>query len=235
MRAILSAIKLLALSLWSIVMAVVGMLGALFTFKAKYAVLIAQKIWTPVVLLIFGTRIKVKGIENLDKKAHYVIMANHSSFIDIPVLFRSLPIQQYYVAKKELRKVPVLGWYVMASGMIFIDRSNRVKSIESLNKAAVLINNGRHVVIFPEGTATRTGEIGEFKKGGFHLAMNSKATILPIRIKGTGAIWPRGRMFNLRSGNVEVIIGKGMSYEEYSLKPVEDLALETRKIILELS
>ena len=231
MRAIVSTVKLLIFSVWSVTVCLMAMVVYLFTWTHKVPVFFAQRIWTPIVLLLFGVRLKVEGVENVKPDEHYIIMANHSSFIDIPILFKALPILQYYVAKKELKKVPFLGWFISFSGMIFIDRSNRAKATESLNKAAVLINEGRNVVIFPEGTATRTGEIGEFKKGGFHLALNSKGTILPVRIEGSRKIWPRGSMFRLSAGEVKVVINEGIAYDKYHSRSVDDLAIGVRKII----
>ncbi len=235
MNAVLSAIKMLILGVWSLITAILGMIAVLFTFKHRSAIWVAQQIWAPVIIAVFGVRIKVKGSENVKPGQPYLIMANHSSFIDIPVLFRAIKLPHYYIAKKELKKIPFLGWYVSAAGMIWIDRSNRIKATESLMKAAALVKGGRNLVIFPEGTATRTGEMGEFKKGGFHLAFNSGATILPVRIRGTRKIWPRGNMFNLSGGTAEVIIGKGIDASQYAGRAVDELSTEVRQLIVDMT
>lgn len=235
MRIIVNGFKMFVLGVWSLSCILIAMVAYLFTWTHKSLHFLAVHLWSPLVIWWFGARISTKGIENVKEGHYYVVMANHSSFLDIPVLLTRLPIPLYFVAKKELKRVPFLGWFISMAGMIFIDRSNRAKSTESINKAAELINKGRHVVIFPEGTASRTGEIGEFKKGGFHLALNSKATILPIRIIGTGSVWPRGGAFRLKPGKVEVIVGQPIVYEDYKNKTVGELAIEVREQILNLN
>jgi len=96
----------------------------LFICSKHVPTFIAAKVWSPLVLLLFGARVKVRGIENLEKNEPYIIMANHTSFLDIPVLLQFLPLSLFFVAKKELKKIPFLGWFMIAAGMIFMDRSH---------------------------------------------------------------------------------------------------------------
>ena len=194
----------------------------------------ARNYWAPVILWNFQATKKVKGLEHLDPRQPYIVMANHSSFLDIPILFRSLPFYLFFIAKKELKRLPFLGWFMMAAKMIFIDRKNRNKAKESIRQAGVLIKNGQNVVIFPEGTASRDGEIGPFKKGGFHLALQSEVPILPIRIEGTGTIWPRGKFLSLKKGEVKVIIGAPIHYEDYKDMEVGKFAESVRETIISL-
>ena len=193
-----------------------------------------QHVWGPGVIVLFGAKVKTRGLENIQKEANYLLMVNHSSFLDIPVLGKEIPIIQHYIAKKELKRIPLLGWFMHIAGMIFIDRSNNKKARESIAKAALLIAKSKSVVIFPEGTASRDGTIGKFKKGGFHLALQSKAPVLPIRIQGTGEIWPRGKILKSKRGNVMVTVGKPITYDEYGAWTISEFAENTRQTLVDM-
>lgn len=188
--------------------------------------------WAPVALLIMGVKLKVEGLEYLQRGQHYVIMANHSSYSDIPLLFHSLPFNIHFVGKKELKKVPFLGWYMAISGMIFIDRSNPKKGKESIEKAIDLVKDGFNVVIFPEGTTSTNGEIAAFKKGGFVMARESETPILPIRIIGSNIVWPSDSLKTLVSHEVIVKIGEPLDHEEYSKDTVKSNMVAIRELII---
>ena len=132
-------------------------------------------------------------MEVIESDKPYVFVCNHQSYLDIPILFRAIPTNLYFVAKKELRIIPFLGWYMMATGMIFIDRSNRKKSMESLKRSARLINQGKSVLMFPEGTRTFEHQIAPFKKGPFILSKEANVPILPIGIRQTGKTFTWGK------------------------------------------
>lgn len=164
--------------------------------------------WAPGILWICGIRLKVSGGNQLSETSSYVFVANHQSYLDIPVLFRAIPVNLYFVAKKELKKIPFLGWYMMATGMIFIDRTNRSKSIESLKKAARLISKGKSVIMFPEGTRSKDGFLADFKKGPFMLASQADVDIIPVGISE-----PEGsfEVNKLKRTIIELHIGAGIS------------------------
>jgi 1-acyl-sn-glycerol-3-phosphate acyltransferase len=151
----------------------------------------------------------VLGTENLSKTESYVFVCNHLSYLDIPALFRAIPHNLHFVAKKEIKWVPFIGWYMYATGMIFVDRSNRNKAIASLDRAGKLIKKGRDVLMFPEGTRSKSGEIGEFKKGPFMLATKADIAIVPVAISGTEKVLPAGK-FTISPSRVSVLIGKPM-------------------------
>ncbi len=190
--------------------------------------------WAPICLRIMGARLKIEGLENIEKGKHYVIMANHSSYLDIPVLFKSMPFNIHFVGKKELKKVPFLGWYMAISGMIFIDRSNAKKAKKSIEDAIKLVKKGFNVVIFPEGTTSETGEIAAFKKGGFVMAKDSESPILPIRIQNTSIVWPSDNNLKLKSHEVVVKIGKPVPFEEYNQKGLRENMTDFREIIVSM-
>ena len=146
----------------------------LITFNQRIPVKMARTMFAPGILWACGIKLQIMGLENLKEDESYVFIANHQSYLDIPVLFRAITHGLHFVAKKEIKLVPFIGWYMMATGMIFIDRSNRVKAVASLDKAGKLIKNGKDVLLFPEGTRSKTGQIGEFKKGPFYAGIKSR-------------------------------------------------------------
>jgi 1-acyl-sn-glycerol-3-phosphate acyltransferase len=138
-----------------------------------------------------GLRFEVHGAEAIDWSRAYVVMTNHQSYLDIPVITAAVRGSLRFIAKKELFRVPVFGPAMKAAGIISIDRQNRSRAIESLREAAEELREGVSIWIAPEGTRTRDGSLGRLKKGGFVLAMETGADILPAAISGTAEAMPR--------------------------------------------
>ncbi len=191
----------------------------------------AKRFWAPVVLKILQAKVKIENEERLDPNQSYLIMANHNSFIDFPVLFNKLPFYTYFIAKKELRKIPLLGWYIESYGMIYIDRSDRINSQKSIVAAGKLIASGKRVIIFPEGTKSKDGKIGPFKKGGFHLAKQANVPILPIKIENARNVWPNKKTFQLRRGQITVKIGNPIEQKELENMGILEQTIFVKKII----
>ena len=173
--------------------------------------------WAKIQLLVSGVRVRVKGLEHLDRKNPFIYMANHQSSYDIFALLSCLPVQFRWIAKKELFAIPVLGWAMRAANYISIDRSGRRKALESIERAANKIKGGVSVVIFPEGTRSRDGSIQPFKRGGFTLALKSGVPIIPIAIKGSSDVMPRGSL-RVRPGEIHITINRAIDTAPYSLR-----------------
>ncbi len=135
-------------------------------------------------------RATVKGTEHLTPGQSYVVVANHQSLIDIYLLFGATPIDIIWVMKQELRRVPFLGLACDRMGYIYIDRGNTEAALRSISAAKHRISNGVSVVFFPEGTRSRDGSLGTFKRGAFHLATELDLPVLPITIQGTRDLLP---------------------------------------------
>jgi len=189
------------------------------------------RIWAKCILALSNIRVTVKGLSNLKPRRSYIYMANHMSNFDIPVLQAFLPVQFRWLAKAELYKIPVFGYAMKRAGYISIDRSDRKSAIESLNKAVNIIRDGISVVIFPEGTRSRTHNIQPFKKGGFFLAVDSGVPIIPIIIHGTERIMPKKQML-IKPGNVTLEIAKPMISSDYTRETKNDLMDKIRDIFL---
>lgn len=136
-----------------------------------------------------------------------IFMSNHESQLDPPVLIGVLPVPAVYIAKKELKIVPFIGWAAWVAGVIFIDRRDRERAIQSIHEAALEIRGGKNVVIFPEGTRSRTGEMLPFKKGGFALALDAGVPIVPLATVGGFQVLPSGRLL-IRPGRYDVVVGE---------------------------
>jgi len=234
MLTVISVIKLLIIAIWSILCITTATLVYLVSFQKNVMLFLAKNLWARPMLIFVGSRVVVHGKEKLTKGQHYLIMANHASYADIPALFRALPFYLHFIAKMELKKVPFLGWYMGLSGMIFIDRQNKVKSKQSIDAAAELIKKGKSVVIYPEGTTSQDGKIHRFKKGGLHLALASESVILPVRIKGTFKAWPNNSNFKLRGGKIDVFIGNPIPFEDYKNRDHDEFIDEVREEVIAL-
>ena len=152
------------------------------------------RLWARAILTISGIDVAVKGTAHIDHGRSFIVMANHQSNFDIPVLLAHLPLQFRWLAKAELFKIPVFGRAMRYCGYISIDRSDRESAFQSLAKAAATIKDGTSVLVFPEGTRSLDGMIKSFKKGSFVLAVDAGVPILPIVINGTWSIMPKNKL-----------------------------------------
>lgn len=142
--------------------------------------------WCRLIAATTGMRVRVHGLENLPAEGVPVVyMANHQSYMDIPVLYGFLPVQFRIIAKESLFNVPFMGWHLTRAGNIPINRTNRREAMRSMTRASERIREGTSVVVFPEGTRSRTGVLQELKAGSFKLAVSAGVPIVPITIVGT--------------------------------------------------
>lgn len=153
-----------------------------------------------------GIRVQTELRTALDPRKPYVFMANHTSAADIWALYVALPVPVRMIAKIQLGRVPFLGWAMRAGRFIFIDRKNPQAARRSIAEAERRIAAGASVLLFPEGTRSRTGEMLPFKKGGFHLAMNAGVDIVPVAVRGARGVLPADSFWP-KPGLVEVIVG----------------------------
>ena len=196
-----------------------------FLLKArKERVHAIQKFWARLLLRVSTVDLKIEGIENISPSRSYIIMANHQSYYDIFLLL-TLPVFIHWMAKKELFKIPLLGWLLSWVGAISIDRKNRGRAYSSIKEAVKKIRGGATVLVFPEGTRSLNGNLLPFNKGGFFLATLSHAPVLPIVIKGTNKIMPKGS-FRVFPGSTSISIKPPI--ETKSLTPKDKARLEEK-------
>lgn len=161
-----------------------------------------------------GVKIEDRGRENLVPGQNYIFMSNHVSNLDPPILIPLVPGRCSVLVKKELFRLPILGTGMKMAGLVPVDRSNRESAIESVNAATQVLRQGLHMVIFPEGTRSADGRLLPFKKGPFHLAIDSGVPIVPVTILGTFESWPKNR-FALRPGTVTVVFHPPLHPAQY--------------------
>ena len=218
---------------WTFLLMLLAPLFIPITFNRQFPLVVARTLFSSVLMRIGGIKLTTIGAENVPLDRPVIFVANHSSHLDIACLCNSLPVNLHFIGKKELVWVPIVGWYMFIAGHIFIDRSNRKKAVLSLRKAAQKIKNGKCVVMYPEGTRTINGEIGEFKKGAFHLALDAGVAVVPIYIKGTFEVWPK-KSKKITPGAVVVRIGNPIETSKYSKKTIRDFVAETKAVIEEM-
>jgi 1-acyl-sn-glycerol-3-phosphate acyltransferase len=166
------------------------------------------RVWARAILALYGVSVRTRRLAALDPQAPYVIMSNHRSQFDILAVVAGLGEHQLrWVAKKELTRVPVFGWALEHTGHIIIDRSDPQQAIASLRAARTQMERGISVVLFPEGTRSEAGQLLlPLKKGGFMLALETGFPIVPVVVRGSREILPRGS-WRATPGEIEVVVG----------------------------
>ena len=195
--------------------------------------LVVQKWWSPVLLWAGGAKLEVRGLENLKKGQPYIFVSNHQSTIDIPTLFMAIPWDTRFVAKKQLKYVPMLGWYMWAAKFVFVDRSNHREAVRSLDEAGEQIRGGISIIVFPEGTRSDDRKVHPFKKGPFALAMKARVPVVPVAIEGSGLLMPKNS-WQITPGPITVSIGQPIAPEHFE-NDRELLIREVRDRIIDQS
>ncbi len=173
-------------------------------------------------LRLSGMKVKVRGLEHLDPQQSYVFIANHKSYLDTATLFCHVGRRIGLLAKKELLKVPILGYgYV---NVMAIDRSNRTRALETTRAATERIRSGISFGVFAEGTRARPGQLLPFKKGGFYMAAETGVPVVPVAIRNTDRLMGKGTG-QAQRGTIEMVI----------LKPVETTGVETDEQVAALA
>lgn len=191
--------------------------------------------WARAILRASGTPVVTRGMERIDWSAPHVLVSNHISGYDIFALAAVLPVQFYFIGKKELNRIPFFGAAWRAAGHISIDRSNRATAIASLRAAADRIRRGQGIVIiFPEGTRSRTGVLQSFKKGAFLMAADASIPIIPVMIRGSDGIF-QYRKFRVRPRTIEVRFGEPVDTSDFAARRPDDLLDLVRERMLGLA
>lgn len=175
-----------------------------------------------------GVRIRAVGRDQIEDGRAYLFLSNHASNLDPPIITFLLNQRISIIAKQELFKIPFFGRAMRASGLISVDRSNRKAAAESVGEAVHLLQSGRAMLVFPEGTRSPDGRLLPFKKGPFRLAMEAGVPVVPITIVGSYEAWPKGRM-SLRAGKVVVYFHPPIDPHQFEHK--EDLLAAVRTAI----
>lgn len=171
---------------------------------------------------IFSIPVEVKGIENLENTPSGIIVSNHFSSLDIPLILGYIPRNTRMVAKVELLKVPLIGWIIKKARFVPIHRREFKKALEDLKEAKWLFENGFDLYMAPEGTRSIDGKVKEFKKGPFVLSISYNVPIIPVTLINTDKAMPKGFLMPKENIPVGLVINKpiypaGYTYEERDL------------------
>lgn len=192
--------------------------------------------WTAVPWSRFGLwlsriKVEVRGREYVAPGQSYIVVANHLSLYDIWVLYGWLGMDIRWVAKKEVRYIPIIGIACVALGHVFVDRSDPVRAAASLEKAKRRICNGTSIIFFPEGTRSRNGELQQFKKGAFRMAHELLLPVLPVSIRGTREILPSDTSDLTPGREVTVVIHAPIPVTDQDKPEVDHLLSLSRSAI----
>ncbi len=191
-----------------------------------------QDTYSRLILFGIGVRLTVEGTENVPRNRACVLMPNHRSYLDIPAVVlsvRGLSIR--FVAKRELKRIPILGWAVARSQHIKVNRGNREQAVAALREATAKIHRGIALAIFPEGTRSSSDRLLPFKRGGFYVAVDSGFPILPISIRNAGTIYGKMQLL-IRPGNIHVVIHPAVSVEGRTRSDIDALVVAVRRAVL---
>jgi 1-acyl-sn-glycerol-3-phosphate acyltransferase len=180
-----------AVSVYTIVLGTASLLSTLIDREGDAGHRCARA-WAWLILKTTGVRVRVSGLEHLERSRSYVVAANHQSIYDIPILFAALPLQLRIVAKDSLGRIPFLGWHLQRTGHLLIDRKHPGAGI--LKRMAALVRAARSLIVFPEGTRSADGRVGRFKGGIFLLAIDSGLPVLPISVARSRFVMTKGRL-----------------------------------------
>jgi 1-acyl-sn-glycerol-3-phosphate acyltransferase len=189
-------------------------------------------VWSWLILKTNRVKIQVIGLEKFAREKSYVFISNHTSNLDPPAAVLAIPQTLRFIGKSSLAKIPIFGWAAKLGRMIFIDRSNHAKAVETINKAIKDLKDGISAFFFAEGTRSVDGDLQSFKKGGVVLALKAKLPIIPITIINSYRLLPKSAI-RIRPGILKVIIGDPIDTSPYSDEDKDILLQKIRGVIQE--
>ena len=204
---VFNAIRVGAIALWTAAWISAALLVVWTSGRRDVALRMAAAGWAPPLLAIAGARVSVEGLERIDPGRTYLFVSNHQSVIDVPVLFSAIPQPLRFLLKREMTRVPFIGWYARACEMLFITRDDRRAGAQMRRDAAAMLRAGRSLCLFPEGTRTRDGSMAPFKAGSVQAAIDAGVPVVPVALHGAGAVLPVHGFLRSRPGPVRVSIG----------------------------
>lgn len=204
-------------------------IGVAVVFSQDAADILAVT-WSRLCCAIAPLKVNIAGKENYSRFKSYVVVANHQSMADIPVIHGFIGLKIKWVIKQELRKIPVFGAACHYLGCIFVDRSNHEAALRSIHRAKRQLSNKSSVLFFAEGTRSRNGQVMPFKKGAFVFAMETGLPILPVTIKNSADILPSDTM-DLTPGSVDIVVHRPVHVSPYHEKNLEELVERTRQTV----
>lgn len=207
--------------LWTVLVAPVTAVASLFRNGHPASAL--SRLWAWLIIAMCGVKVEIEGLENIAGLKSYVLVANHQSYFDIFALLARMPGEPRFVAKKELLRIPVIGFALKHSGHIMIDRR---RGGQAIRRAIEATRQGYWICVFPEGTRFSDNRVHEFSDGAGWLAIATRLPCVPMAISGSGAIFPRGAWIVVPRRRIKMAIGKPVETAE--LRSADRAALTKR-------
>lgn len=224
-------IKLFLIVIHSLICSI---LALFFSLQPSYNLYFKlSKYFSGVILWLSGIKLKVTGLENFSSHKTYVFVSNHSSQYDIVTLQKCIPNRMAMIFKKELVKIPFFGWQLYLGPYVMIDRQNMERALKSIEEAKIKMEKKNiSIVVFAEGTRSKTGDVQPFKRGAFRLATKVGYPIVPVSISGSNKIMPKGT-YKLWSGTIKVHFDKPIVSDNVKTRE-DEIALmnNVREIII---
>jgi len=170
-----------------------------------------ERAWGRALLAVSGVKVKVEGLEKIERDGSYIFVSNHLSYMDTPVALGNIPVRFRFLAKRGLFQIPFLGWHLGRAGHIQVPREDARAAVKTMTLAAQVVRDeGISLLIFPEGGRSRTGEMRDFKEGAAFIAIKAGVPLVPMALKGTREVLPFGSGI-VKPGSVTMRIGDPMS------------------------
>jgi 1-acyl-sn-glycerol-3-phosphate acyltransferase len=218
--------------LWTALCGSLSLLVSLFEKSGRIQHGIAQR-WARGSVVISGAHLSVHGAENLLKHPVAVYASNHTSYMDTPVIFSTLPFQFRILARKDLWTLPFIGWHLNRSGQLPIDTDNTHATLSSLGAAARTLRAGMPVFVFPEGSRTPTGDLQTFLSGAAFLAIRAQVPLVPIALSGVYDLLPiHTRHFY--PCDMTLAVGEPIATKGMTIRQADELTARLRSAIDEL-
>ncbi len=202
----------------------------LVTGRGDFSIWLARRAWAPSALWLAGVRVEV-ATPGSPPSGPAIYASNHESALDIWVLFRVIPLNVRFIAKQELFRIPIFGWYLRMAQFVPVDRKNHSRAVESLRRAGDMVRAGTSLIVFPEGTRSPDGRVQPFKKGPFVVAMEAGVPVVPVAIAGAATVNPKGRV-EVRPGTIRVGFGQAVTPPRSGDK--DELLREVRRRIIDV-
>jgi 1-acyl-sn-glycerol-3-phosphate acyltransferase len=216
-----------AIAISTVLLGLVSLVTRPFDRSGRFAHRCAQW-WGSSILWTTGVVVERVGAELPPLTASCIFVANHSSFYDIPVIFATLPHQLRLMAKATLRQVPFIGWHLRWSGHLLVNRKKPGAAI--FKKMQRLTTQEASLLVFPEGSRSRSDRVGKFKGGIFLLAIETSWSVVPLSIVGTRAVMPRGRLMTC-PGRVTLVVHEPIATSHLSRADARALAERVREVV----
>ncbi|MEJ2109299.1 MAG: lysophospholipid acyltransferase family protein [Acidobacteriota bacterium] len=201
-----------------------------FLFKDTRIIYILARFCIRTSGVLAGIRVRCEGVDNILPGQTYLFLSNHQGNFDGPVLCHAIPRNWKALIKQEMMRLPVLSLVLRQVQFVPIERTNPQRARLSIDHGAELLASGNSFIAFPEGTRSRSGTLGPFKKGAFLMAIKSQIPVMPVTILGSAAVQPPGS-YAVRPGKIRVIFHDSISTEGMNIGDRDRLIEQTRKAI----